>query len=119
MRRSRYLPSLIAAAALAAPMLASAGPRHAVTALAGAGSWASDVDYHGRAYYGLGDPGGPWSSALPADEPGLVVDYLGAEPFSVSYELYPAPAFRHENGVFTDLDTVMYPASGWTTAGAG
>jgi probable HAF family extracellular repeat protein len=47
MRRSRFLQSFLAAA-LAAPLLAAADPRYAVTAVAGAGSWASDIYIHGQ-----------------------------------------------------------------------
>ncbi len=48
MRRSRYSQALLAAAALAAPLLASADPRYAVTAVAGADSWASDINNLGQ-----------------------------------------------------------------------
>lgn len=48
MRRTRYLHSLFAVAALAVPLLASADPRYAVTAIAGAGSWASDLNNSGQ-----------------------------------------------------------------------
>jgi hypothetical protein len=48
MRRSRFSQSLLAAAALAVPLLASADPRYAVTAVAGAGSWASDINKLGQ-----------------------------------------------------------------------
>jgi probable HAF family extracellular repeat protein len=48
MRRSPYFQSLIAAAALAVPLLAAADPRYAVTAIAGAGSWASDINNLGQ-----------------------------------------------------------------------
>jgi len=48
MRRTRYLQSLLAAAALAAPLLAAADPRYAVTALAGAGSMARDINNLGQ-----------------------------------------------------------------------
>jgi probable HAF family extracellular repeat protein len=48
MRRTRYLQSLFAAAALAAPLLAAADPRYAVTAIAGADSVARDINNLGQ-----------------------------------------------------------------------
>jgi probable HAF family extracellular repeat protein len=53
MRRTRFLQSLIAAAALAAPALslpasAAAGPRYAVTVVAGAGIQANDLNNAGQ-----------------------------------------------------------------------
>ncbi len=48
MRRTRYLQSLLAAAALAAPLLAAADPRYAVTAIAGADSVARDINNRGQ-----------------------------------------------------------------------
>jgi hypothetical protein len=126
MRRSRFSLSLFAAAALAAPLLASAGPRYAVTAVAG--SMSSGSAYYGfaedsfiaydGAMTGLGNPDGPWSSALSIDDQGEVVGYLGVDPFPVPDELYPSGAFLYENGLLTDLNTLVDPASGWTITGA-
>lgn len=85
MRRTRYLQSLFAAAALAAPLLAAADPRYAVTAIAGPDSVARDINNLGqvvgavytggvyRAYVygdgGLSDigtlgGGGSWATAI-------------------------------------------------------
>jgi probable HAF family extracellular repeat protein len=91
MRRSRFLQSFIAAA-LAAPLLASADPRYAVTAVAGADSWASDINNLGQvvgsmasggAYHGfvfgsgvltdIGTLGGANSSAMAINDHGVVV----------------------------------------------
>lgn len=67
MRRTRFLQSLFAAAALAAPLLASADPRYAVTVVGGADSWARDINnqgqvvgsmYKGSAYHGFVYGGG-------------------------------------------------------------
>jgi probable HAF family extracellular repeat protein len=92
MRRTRYLQSLIAAAALAAPLLAAADPRYAVTAIAGEGSQARDLNNlgqvvgwtwsgnvtHGFVYTngvltGIGAPGGGGSSAAAINDLGQVV----------------------------------------------
>lgn len=48
MRRTRFTKQLFAAAALAVPLLASADPRYAVTVVAGAGSWANDLNNTGQ-----------------------------------------------------------------------
>jgi probable HAF family extracellular repeat protein len=92
MRRSRISQALLAVAALAAPLLASADPRYAVTAIAGAGSWASDINnlgqvvgsmsagsaYHGFVYGGgvltdIGTLGGANSGAMAINDHGVVV----------------------------------------------
>lgn len=92
MRRTRYLQSLFAAAALAVPLLAAADPRYAVTVVAGADSRASDINnqgqvvgslYTGSAYRGfvyagsvlteLGTFGGANSSASGINDLGQVV----------------------------------------------
>jgi len=91
MRRSSYLQSFLAAV-LALPVLASADPRYAVTAVAGADSWASDINnlgqvvgsmaaggsYHGFVYGSgmladIGTLGGAYSSALAINDHGIVV----------------------------------------------
>lgn len=85
MRRTRSLQFLLAAAALAAPLLAAADPRYAVTAVAGADSVARDINnlgqvvgaaYTGGVYRGFvyGDGGltdigtlggaGSWANAI-------------------------------------------------------
>jgi probable HAF family extracellular repeat protein len=48
MRRTRFSHRLLALAALALPLLASADPRYAVTAVAGANSWANDLNNAGQ-----------------------------------------------------------------------
>jgi probable HAF family extracellular repeat protein len=48
MRRTRISRHLFAVAALAAPLLAAADPRYAVTTVAGAGSWANDLNNAGQ-----------------------------------------------------------------------
>ncbi|CAH0285334.1 hypothetical protein SRABI118_03909 [Massilia sp. Bi118] len=92
MRRTRFLQSLIAAAALAAPLLASADPRYAVTVVAGAGSQANDLNnagqvvgwlqagdaYHGFVYSSglltdIGTLGGRDSNAMAINDLGQVV----------------------------------------------
>jgi probable HAF family extracellular repeat protein len=92
MRRSRFSQSLLAAAALAAPLLAAADPRYTVTAIAGAGSFASDINnlgqvvgsmsagsaYHGFVYGGgiltdIGTLGGANSGATAINDHGVVV----------------------------------------------
>jgi probable HAF family extracellular repeat protein len=92
MRRSRFLQSLFAAAALAAPLLASADPRYAVTVVAGAGSQANDLNNAGQvvgwlqagdAYHGfvwgnglltdIGTLGGRDSNAVAINDLGQVV----------------------------------------------
>src|SRR4051812_964752 len=57
MRCTRYLQSVFAVAALAAPLLASADPRYTVTTVGGAGSWANDLNNSGQVvgYQSLGD----------------------------------------------------------------
>lgn len=55
MRRTRYLQSLFAAAALAAPLLAAADPRYAVTAIAGPDSVARDINNLGQVVGSLYD----------------------------------------------------------------
>jgi probable HAF family extracellular repeat protein len=92
MRRTRLTKQLFAAAALAVPLLASADPRYAVTVVAGAGSWANDLNnagqvvgylstgsnYHGFVYTGgvltdIGTLGGSDSGANAINDLGQVV----------------------------------------------
>jgi hypothetical protein len=110
MRRTRYIQSLFAVAALAAPLLAAADPRYAVTAVVGSMSaltggadmqaWATNMFngapnfpeypfmYHEGVMTGLGNLDGPWSAAL------------------------------YENGEMVDLNTLVDPPSGWTITDA-
>jgi probable HAF family extracellular repeat protein len=92
MRRPRFTKQLFAAAALAVPLLASADPRYAVTVVAGAGSWANDLNnagqvvgyltsgdnYHGFVYTSgvltdIGTLGGSSSGANAINDLGQVV----------------------------------------------
>jgi probable HAF family extracellular repeat protein len=92
MRRNRYLQSLLAAAALAAPLLAAADPLYAVTAIGAEGSRASDINnlgqvagyaytgtvYHGFVYGGgvltdIGTLGGTGSYATAINDLGQIV----------------------------------------------
>ena len=96
MRRTRYLQSLLAAAALAAPLLAAADPRHAVTAIGGPDSVARDVNKLGQVAAYLG------------------VDSLPGNPG----DIYPRSVCLYENGAMIDLNTLTDPASGWTITDA-
>lgn len=92
MRRTRISRHLLAVAALAVPLLAAADPRYSVTTVAGAGSWASDLNnagqvvgnlYTGSAYHAfvytsgvltdIGTLGGDYSFANAINDLGQVV----------------------------------------------
>lgn len=92
MRFTRYSQRLLALAVLAVPLLASADPRYAVTAVAGANSWANDLNnagqvvgymdtgsaYHAFVYTSgvltdIGTLGGPDSGANAINDLGQVV----------------------------------------------
>jgi hypothetical protein len=117
MRRSLYLQSLLVAA-LAAPLLASAGP----------------FILHNGVMTGLDRMDGPWSAAvcglpdanggmlviggLPADESSLAADInsLGQAAGSSCALTMESDAwlFENENEVMAGLATPVDPASGWT-----
>jgi probable HAF family extracellular repeat protein len=141
MRRIRYIQALFAVAALAAPLLAAADPRYAVTAVVGSMSaltgganmqaWAADMFngvpnfpedpfiYHKGVMTGLGNLDGPWSAALSVNDLEQVVGYLGVDSLpGKPGELYPTTAFLYENGEMIDLNTLGDPASGWTITDA-
>jgi hypothetical protein len=115
MRRSLYLQSLLVAA-LAAPLLASAGP----------------FILHNGVMTGLDRMGGPWSAAvcglpdanggmlviggLPADESSLAADInsLGQVAGSSCALTMEAYAWPYEDEVMAGLATPVDPGSGWT-----
>lgn len=126
MRRTHFLQSIFAAAALAAPLLAAADPRYAVTVVAGAGSTASGIHnlgqvvgsldagaaYHGFVYAGgvlteLGTLGGPFSAVTSINDLGQVVGHLGVDSLPGNPgDIYPRSAFLYENGKMHLLEGV-------------
>jgi hypothetical protein len=116
MRRSRFSQSLLAAAALAAPLLASAD----ASKVHGAPNYPEDpFIFQNGAMTGLGNLGGPWGAALSVNELGQVAGYLGVDALPGDPgELYPTAAFLYANSAWIDLNTLIDPASGWAITGA-